>query len=65
MRGQDPAEHDGRFLIAEDPELTASRLALARGVGQVIRNGLSIMGVTPVEEMRYRRRIGPGTTIPT
>jgi arginyl-tRNA synthetase len=44
----DPAR---RFLVAENPELTASRLALARAIGQVIRNGLSIMGVTPVEEM--------------
>ena len=27
------------------------RLALARAVGQVIANGLGVMGVTPVEEM--------------
>ena len=40
-----------RFLVADDPELTAARLALSRAIGQVIRNGLSIMGVTPVEEM--------------
>ncbi len=49
-RGNDAPER--RFLVAEDPVLTASRLALARGLGQVVRNGLSIMGVTPVEEMR-------------
>ena len=49
-RGNDAPER--RFLIPEDAVLTASRLALARAVGQVIRNGLAIMGVTPVEEMR-------------
>ena len=49
-RGNDAPER--RFLIAGDPALTASRLALARALGQVIRGGLSIMGVTPVEEMR-------------
>ena len=49
-RGNDAPER--RFLIADDPVLTASRLALARALGQVIRGGLSIMGVTPVEEMR-------------
>jgi len=48
-RGNDDPSR--RFLVAEDPVLTASRLALARAIGQVIRNGLSIMGVTPVEEM--------------
>ena len=48
-RGNDDPSR--RFLIAEDAELTATRLALARAVGQVIRNGLSVMGVTPVEEM--------------
>ena len=48
-RGNDDPSR--RFLIADDAELTASRLALARAVGQVIRNGLSVMGVTPVEEM--------------
>jgi arginyl-tRNA synthetase len=48
-RGNDDPSR--RFLVAEDPVLTASRLALARGVGQILRNGLSIMGVTPVEEM--------------
>jgi arginyl-tRNA synthetase len=48
-RGNDDPSR--RFLVAEDPALTAARLALARAIGQVIRNGLSIMGVTPVEEM--------------
>jgi arginyl-tRNA synthetase len=48
-RGNDDPSR--RFLVAEDPPLTAARLALARAIGQVVRNGLSIMGVTPVEEM--------------
>ena len=48
-RGNDDPSR--RFLIADDPELTSARLALSRAIGQVIRNGLSIMGVTPVEEM--------------
>ena len=42
---------DRRFLLADDPALTAARLSLADGVGQVIRNGLAIMGVEAVEEM--------------
>ncbi|MFN3287904.1 MAG: arginine--tRNA ligase, partial [Sphingomonadaceae bacterium] len=41
-----------RFLVEDDPDLTAARLALAEALGQVIRNGLAILGVEPVEEMR-------------
>ena len=44
----DPAR---RFVVAEDAALTSARLALARGVGQIIRNGLGLMGVEPVEEL--------------
>jgi arginyl-tRNA synthetase len=44
----DPAR---RFLIEDDLPLTAARLALARGVAQVIANGLGVMGVEPAEEM--------------
>lgn len=44
----DPAR---RFLIEDDLPLTAARLALARGVAQVIANGLTVMGVEPAEEM--------------
>ena len=40
-----------RFLIAEDAELSAARLALADGIGQIIRNGLAVMGVAAAEEM--------------
>ncbi len=48
-RGNDDASR--RFVVAEDAALTAARLALARAVGQVIRNGLGVMGVEPVEEL--------------
>jgi arginyl-tRNA synthetase len=40
-----------RFLIADRPEITGARLALADAIGQVIRNGLGVMGVTAAEEM--------------
>ncbi|WP_033073070.1 arginine--tRNA ligase [Sphingopyxis sp. MWB1] len=42
---------DARIILAKDPELTATRLYLADGIGQVIRNGLSLMGVDALEEM--------------
>jgi arginyl-tRNA synthetase len=45
----DPAR---RFIIDGEPRLTAARLALAQAVGQVIGNGLAIMGVEAAEEMR-------------
>jgi len=45
----DPAK---RFLVEDDLPLTAARLALADAVAQVIRNGLALMGVAAVEEMR-------------
>ena len=44
----DPAK---RIIQEGDPELTAARLFLASQVGQVIRNGLAILGVEAVEEM--------------
>lgn len=40
-----------RILVVNNAPLTLSRLSLAAAIGQVIANGLSIMGVTPVEEM--------------
>ncbi|WP_299329199.1 arginine--tRNA ligase [Parasphingopyxis sp.] len=48
-RGNDHAEK--RLLVVNDPDLTRARLALAAGIGQIIRNGLSIMGVEAAEEM--------------
>jgi arginyl-tRNA synthetase len=41
-----------RFIRAEEPEATRARLALVAATATVIRSGLGVMGVTPVEEMR-------------
>ena len=41
-----------RFLQEGDNTATAAKIALPCAVGVVISNGLSILGVTPVEEMR-------------
>ncbi|PWG03961.1 arginine--tRNA ligase [Sphingosinicella humi] len=45
----DPAR---RFLLAQNPDLTRARLELASAIGQIIRNGLAIMGVAAAEEMQ-------------
>jgi arginyl-tRNA synthetase len=45
---EDPAR---RFLVAHNPALTRARLELAAAIGQIIRNGLGIMGVAAAEEM--------------
>jgi arginyl-tRNA synthetase len=42
---------DRRVLMVNRPELTQARLYLANGIGQIIRNGLSVMGVSAAEEM--------------
>jgi arginyl-tRNA synthetase len=47
--GNDDA--DRRFVRADAPALTAARLALAGVVGQVIRNGLAVMGVDAADEL--------------
>ena len=49
-RGND--DTDRRFLIESKPDLSRARLELARGIGQVIKNGLNLMGVEAAEEMR-------------
>ena len=43
---------DRRFLIADDAAVTRARLFLSEGIGQVIRNGLALMGVEAVSEMK-------------
>jgi arginyl-tRNA synthetase len=43
---------DRRFLLADNPGVTCARLFLAEGIGQIIRNGLGIMGVQAVQEMK-------------
>lgn len=42
---------DKRFIVADNADLSAARLFLAAQLGQVIRNGLQILGVDAVEEM--------------
>ncbi|EFH10605.1 arginine--tRNA ligase [Pseudoroseomonas cervicalis] len=49
-RGRDDATL--RFIQAEAPEATRARLALVAATAIVIRSGLAVMGVQPVEEMR-------------
>jgi len=49
-KGKDDARL--RFLLEDDPDRTAARLALVRGVALVIASGLEVFGVEPVEEMR-------------
>ncbi|OCC25232.1 arginine--tRNA ligase [Croceicoccus estronivorus] len=40
-----------RFVLPEDPALTGARLFLAIQVGQVLKNGLALLGVEAVEEL--------------
>ncbi len=40
-----------RILMVNDAETTSARLFMAAVIGQIIANGLSIMGVTAAEEM--------------
>jgi len=47
--GNDDAEK--RFIVAQSPALSAARLFLASQIGQVIRNGLALLGVEAVEEL--------------
>ncbi|MDQ8758226.1 arginine--tRNA ligase [Sphingosinicella sp. LHD-64] len=49
-KGNDDPEK--RFLVAQNPDLTRARLELADGIGQIVRNGLALMGVEAVEEMQ-------------
>ena len=49
-RGND--DPSKRFLLEDQPDVSRARLELARGIGQVLKNGLAIMGVEAAEEMR-------------
>ncbi|PEQ12915.1 arginine--tRNA ligase [Novosphingobium sp. PC22D] len=40
-----------RFIVVQDGNLTGARLFLAAQIGQLVRNGLSLLGVEAVEEM--------------
>ena len=48
MGNDDPR---ARVILADDPAITATRLFLAQGIGQIIRNGLALMGVAALTEM--------------
>jgi arginyl-tRNA synthetase len=41
-----------RVIVVNDPDTTSARLFLSRGIGQIIRNGLALMGVTALTEMQ-------------
>jgi arginyl-tRNA synthetase len=41
-----------RFIIQNDPEMTAARLALVEGVVTVLASGLALLGVAAPDEMR-------------
>lgn len=53
-RGRDDATL--RFIRAEEPLSTQARLALVAATGVVLRSGMEVMGVTPVEELRDERK---------
>ncbi len=40
-----------RFIVAQNSALTGARLFLGQQIGQLIRNGLALLGVEAVEEM--------------
>ncbi|HCU32147.1 TPA: arginine--tRNA ligase, partial [Candidatus Uhrbacteria bacterium] len=43
--------HEVPVLQDENKEVVAARLALCEAVGQVIKNGLWMMGIETIEEM--------------
>ncbi|GAA0284803.1 arginine--tRNA ligase [Alteraurantiacibacter aestuarii] len=47
--GNDDAQK--RIIVAQNPQLSAARLFLCVQIGQVLRNGLSLLGVEAVEEL--------------
>ncbi len=49
LGNDDPAR---RAILPDDLLTTSARLSLSDGIGQIIRNGLALMGVEPAEEMR-------------
>jgi len=48
MGNDDPEK---RFIVAQNPALSEARLFLASQIGQVVRNGLALLGVEAVEEL--------------
>ncbi len=49
MGNDDPK---ARVILADDPATTSARLFLSRGLGQIIRNGLALMGVAALTELQ-------------
>jgi arginyl-tRNA synthetase len=49
MGNDDPR---ARVILTDDLALTSARLFLSRGIGQIIRNGLALMGVAALSEMQ-------------
>ena len=45
------ADPKRRFVCPEDAPVSRARLFLAAAIGQVIRNGLALMGVEPMHQM--------------
>lgn len=41
-----------RFILTDQPALTLARLALLKATAMILTSGLTIFGITPVEEMR-------------
>ena len=48
MGNDDPQK---RIIVAQEPDLTGARLFLTAQIGQVLRNGLALLGVEAVEEL--------------
>ena len=48
LGNDDPSK---RFILPEQPELTGARLFLGQQIGQVVKNGLGLLGVEAVEEL--------------
>ena len=51
LAGLDHPYYKSHRVITEDRELTLARLGLAAAVGQVVRNGLDLLGVSAPESM--------------
>ena len=48
MGNDDPAK---RIIVVHDPGLSGARLFLGQQIGQIVRNGLALLGVEAVEEL--------------
>ncbi len=48
LGNDDPAK---RIIVAQQPDLSSARLFLVQQIGQVLKNGLALLGVEAVEEL--------------